>query len=88
MMVALTLYAARSLSFLEKYNKRLSSKFHGNQCLALGVFIVIVTAGIDLSVGSILMLSLMVLAITSKAGAAWYIVILIPIVNGNFMWDD
>ena len=43
--------------------------------LALGVFIVIVTAGIDLSVGSIMMLSLMVLAITSKAGAAWYIVI-------------
>jgi ribose transport system permease protein len=37
--------------------------------LALGVFIVIVTAGIDLSVGSIMMLSLMVLAITSKAGA-------------------
>ena len=50
--------------------------------LALGVFIVIVTAGIDLSVGSILMLSLMVLAITSKAGAAWYVVILIPIVMG------
>ena len=50
--------------------------------LALGVFIVIVTAGIDLSVGSIMMLSLMVLAITSKAGAAWYVVILIPILMG------
>ena len=50
--------------------------------LALGVFIVIVTAGIDLSVGSIMMLSLMVLAITSKAGAAWYVVILIPIFTG------
>ena len=50
--------------------------------LALGVFIVIVTAGIDLSVGSIMMLSLMVLAITSKAGAAWYVVILIPIFIG------
>ena len=50
--------------------------------LALGVFIVIVTAGIDLSVGSIMMLSLMVLAITSKAGAAWYIVITIPIIMG------
>ena len=50
--------------------------------LALGVFIVIVTAGIDLSVGSIMILSLIVLAITSKAGAAWYIVILIPIVIG------
>ena len=52
--------------------------------LALGVFIVIVTAGIDLSVGSIMMLSLMVLAITSKAGAPWYVVVLIPLVIGMF----
>ena len=35
--------------------------------LALGVFMVIVTAGIDLSVGSILMLSLMALAIASSS---------------------
>ena len=33
--------------------------------LALGVFMVIVTAGIDLSVGSIMMLSLMILAIVA-----------------------
>ena len=52
--------------------------------LALGVFIVIVTAGIDLSVGSIMMLSLMILAITSKAGAPWYVVVLIPLVIGMF----
>ena len=45
--------------------------------LALGVFMVIVTAGIDLSVGSIIMLSLMGLAIASKAGMPWYIVMLI-----------
>ena len=38
--------------------------------LALGVFMVIVTAGIDLSVGSIMMLSLMILAVVAKAGAA------------------
>ena len=44
--------------------------------LALGVFMVIVTAGIDLSVGSILMLSLMALAISSKAGHSWQIVIM------------
>ena len=42
--------------------------------LALGVFMVIVTAGIDLSVGSIMMLSLMILAIVAKAGAPWFIV--------------
>ena len=45
--------------------------------LALGVFMVIVTAGIDLSVGSIVMLSLMGLAIASKAGMPWYVVMLV-----------
>ena len=44
--------------------------------LALGVFMVIVTAGIDLSVGSIIMLSLMALAIVSKAGYPWPVVML------------
>ena len=38
--------------------------------LALGVFMVIVTAGIDLSVGSIMMLSLMILAIGHPAKKA------------------
>lgn len=50
--------------------------------LALGVFVVIVTAGIDLSVGSIMMLSLMILAITAKSGADWYIVVFIPLLVG------
>ena len=50
--------------------------------LALGVFMVIVTAGIDLSVGSIMMLSLMILAVISKAGAPWFIVIITPLIAG------
>jgi ribose/xylose/arabinose/galactoside ABC-type transport system permease subunit len=50
--------------------------------LALGVFMVIVTAGIDLSVGSIMMLSLMVLAIVAKAGMPWYVVVLVPMLAG------
>tara|TARA_Y100000590_G_C15674884_1_gene997612 strand:+ start:275 stop:1282 length:1008 start_codon:yes stop_codon:yes gene_type:complete len=50
--------------------------------LALGVFMVIVTAGIDLSVGSILMLSLMALAISSQAGHSWqFVVIVAPVVG-------
>ena len=44
--------------------------------------VVIVTAGIDLSVGSILMLSLMSLAIVSKAGFPWFVVMAVPIVVG------
>ena len=43
---------------------------------------VIVTAGIDLSVGSIMMLSLMVLAIVAKAGMPWYIIVLVPMLAG------
>ena len=50
--------------------------------LALGVFMVIVTAGIDLSVGSIMMLSLMILAVVAKAGAPWFIVFLTPLITG------
>ena len=50
--------------------------------LALGVFMVIVTAGIDLSVGSIMMLSLMLLAIVAKAGMPWYIVVIVPMLAG------
>ena len=50
--------------------------------LALGVFMVIVTAGIDLSVGSIMMLSLMILAIVAKAGAPWFVVALVPLFAG------
>ena len=49
--------------------------------LALGVFMVIVTAGIDLSVGSIIMLSLMGLAIASKAGMPWYVMLVAPAIG-------
>lgn len=45
--------------------------------LALGMYVVIVTAGIDLSVGSIMALAMVALAIASKAGVPWPIVLLI-----------
>ncbi len=38
--------------------------------LALGMFVVIVTAGIDLSVGSVMALGMMCLAVAAKAGRA------------------
>jgi ribose transport system permease protein len=41
------------------------------------MYVVIVTAGIDLSVGSIMALSMVALAIASKAGVPWPIVLLI-----------
>ncbi|AKR57393.1 ribose ABC transporter permease [Youhaiella tibetensis] len=45
--------------------------------LALGMFVVIVTAGIDLSVGSTMALAMVTLAIASKAGVPWPLVLLI-----------
>lgn len=45
--------------------------------LVLGMYVVIVTAGIDLSVGSIMALSMVTIAIASKAGVPWPLVLLI-----------
>ncbi|MGB3338174.1 MAG: ABC transporter permease [Devosia sp.] len=45
--------------------------------LALGMLVVIVTAGIDLSVGSTMALSMVTIALASRAGVPWPIVLLI-----------
>ncbi len=50
--------------------------------LALGQFIVIVTAGIDLSVGSVMALAAMTAAVLSDAGLAWPIVFIAPFLVG------
>jgi ribose transport system permease protein len=52
------------------------------QLLALGVFIVIVTAGIDLSIGSVMALAMMCAALLAQAGAPWPAVVLAPLVAG------
>lgn len=56
-----------------------------NALLALGLYIVIVTAGIDLSVGSVMALSIMLLAIADKAGTPWPLVLLIGPVVGTLI---
>ncbi len=48
-----------------------------NAMLALGQFLVIVTAGIDLSVGSVMALAMVTLAQANAAGWPWYIVMLV-----------
>ena len=50
--------------------------------LALGVFMVIVTAGIDLSVGSIMMLSLMILAVVAKGWSSLVSLLLHTLIAG------
>ncbi len=55
--------------------------------LALGMYVVIVTAGIDLSVGSIMALGMVALAIASKAGVPWPLVLLIgPLIGLAVGW--
>lgn len=50
--------------------------------LALGQFIVVVTAGIDLSVGSTLALAMMATAVLSVAGVPWPVLIVVPFAVG------
>ncbi len=53
-----------------------------NSFLALGQFLVILTAGIDLSVGSTLALSMMSLAVANQAGWPWQVTIFLPALVG------
>jgi ribose/xylose/arabinose/galactoside ABC-type transport system permease subunit len=72
--------SAQNLTNILKQNATLA-------LLALGMFVVIVTAGIDLSVGSILALAMVTLAIASKAGLPWPIVLLIgPLIGIAVGW--
>jgi ribose/xylose/arabinose/galactoside ABC-type transport system permease subunit len=77
------LYATQPATFLSAAN--LSNILKQNAyaaMLALGMFVVVVTAGIDLSVGSVLALSMICLAVADKAGVPWPIVILVaPLVG-------
>src|SRR6476660_2506355 len=56
-----------------------------NALLALGQLLVIVTAGIDLSVGSILGLSCVLVAMMLKAGVPWFLSVLAGIAIGAVM---
>ena len=77
------LYATQPATFLSATN--LSNILKQNAypaMLALGMFVVIVTAGIDLSVGSVLALAMICLAVADKAGTPWPLVLLIgPLVG-------
>ena len=53
-----------------------------NAMLSIGMFVVILTAGIDLSVGSVLALGMMTLAVTNAGGVPWPVVIVLSPLMG------
>jgi ribose transport system permease protein len=76
-------YVSQPEFFLSERN--LGNIFRQNSfyaLLALGQFIVIVTAGIDLSVGSVMALAAMTAAVLADADTFWPIVFLAPFVVG------
>ena len=81
MMVAL--YAMQPEYFLSLQNlTNILKQIAMNALLAIGMFLVILTAGIDLSVGSVLALAMMALAMTDVAGVPWPIAVLVgPLVG-------
>ena len=53
-----------------------------NGMLSIGMFLVILTAGIDLSVGSVMALGMMTLAVSSASGVPWPVVLVLsPLVG-------
>jgi ribose transport system permease protein len=79
----LFLYAMQPEYFLTVRNlTNILKQIAMNALLSLGMYLVILTAGIDLSVGSVLALAMMCLTMADVAGWPWPIVILIGPVVG------
>lgn len=83
LLLGLVLYALQPDVFLSWRNvTNIFKQTAVNSMLAIGMFLVILTAGIDLSVGSVLALGMMSLAVANAAGWAWPVVLVLgPLVG-------
>ena len=82
-LMAILSYASQPEFFLSERN--IGNIFRQNSfyaMLALGQFIVIVTAGIDLSVGSVMALAMMTTAVLADANMLWPVVLVAPFLVG------
>ena len=78
LLMCLVLYALQPEVFLTWRNiANVFKQTAVNSLLAIGMFLAILTAGIDLSVGSVLALGMMTLAVANAAGWPWPIVLLL-----------
>jgi len=83
LLMCLVLYALQPEVFLSWRNiANIFKQTAVNAMLAIGMFLAILTAGIDLSVGSVLALGMMCLAVANAAGWPWPIVLLLGPVVG------
>jgi ribose transport system permease protein len=83
LLMCLVLYALQPEVFLTWRNvANVFKQTAVNSLLAIGMFLAILTAGIDLSVGSVLALGMMTLAVANAAGWPWPIVLLLGPVVG------
>src|SRR5205807_10118303 len=74
----IVLYAMQPQYFLSLQNlTNILKQIAMNALLAIGMFLVILTAGIDLSVGSVLALAMMALAMADVAAVPWPIAVLL-----------
>ena len=77
------LYALQPEYFLTFANlTNILKQISNNALLSIGMFVVILTAGIDLSVGSVMALAMMSLALANADGWPWIIVLLVGPVVG------
>ncbi len=82
-LIGLVMYALQPDVFFTWRNiTNIFKQTAANSMLAIGMFLVILTAGIDLSVGSVLALGMMSLAVSSASGVPWPVVLLLsPLVG-------
>ena len=83
LLIGLVMYALQPDVFFTWRNiTNIFKQTAANSMLSIGMFLVILTAGIDLSVGSVLALGMMSLAVSSASGVPWPIVLMLsPLVG-------
>ena len=82
-LIGLVMYALQPDVFFTWRNiTNIFKQTAANSMLSIGMFLVILTAGIDLSVGSVLALGMMTLAVANASGVPWPIVLLLSPLMG------
>ncbi len=83
LLIGLVMYALQPEVFFTWRNiTNIFKQTSANAMLSIGMFVVILTAGIDLSVGSVLALGMMTLAVTNAGGVPWPVVIVLSPLMG------